>query len=372
MLCCKSCLRSVACLFCSFISCASLHVVRMCMHGPLQLACSAHWQLHFAHGQVPASSTQSFHTLELLLNPDTSSQHGLKGNRAVSGSVWSVVTAATRAFPIQLSPSVEKAQTVADACAGVDLVQAWVLQAVADGSLVTLVQRLRSQPQIITAYARDALVRDASAADRLVAQLQQLKELMPVTPYDKYLLQQQQPAHSTDRPATPVHIQTEVDLQPHSNHHQQHAGVTQQQRQQQQQQQQERPTPVPGKQGGGLVGRLSTQRLPLGSFGRSKSAKASSSSSSSSTHADASRSQAAAGCQQDCLGGADLQELVKVQLLVPTAPDQAGPDAEQLVQVLLRWRHKGMVSQQYSARQVPAAAAAVAAAASCWVLAQMQ
>jgi hypothetical protein len=50
-----------------------------------------------------------------------------------------------------------------------------LLQAVADGSLVTLVQRLRSQPQIITAYARDALIRDAAAADRLVAELQQLQ-----------------------------------------------------------------------------------------------------------------------------------------------------------------------------------------------------
>jgi hypothetical protein len=49
------------------------------------------------------------------------------------------------------------------------------LQALADGSLVTLVQRLRSQPQIITAYARDALIRDAKAAERLVAQLQQLQ-----------------------------------------------------------------------------------------------------------------------------------------------------------------------------------------------------
>jgi hypothetical protein len=52
------------------------------------------------------------------------------------------------------------------------------LQAIADGSLVTLVQRLRSQPQIITAYARDALIRDANAAERLVAQLQQLQVIM--------------------------------------------------------------------------------------------------------------------------------------------------------------------------------------------------
>jgi hypothetical protein len=54
------------------------------------------------------------------------------------------------------------------------------LQAIADGSLVTLVQRLRSQPQIITAYARDALIRDAKAAERLVAQLQQLQVIFCV------------------------------------------------------------------------------------------------------------------------------------------------------------------------------------------------
>jgi hypothetical protein len=67
------------------------------------------------------------HVNEPLLLSATQ-QHGLKGNRAVSGSVWSVVTAATRAFPIQLSPSVDKAQTVADACTDADLVQTWVLQ----------------------------------------------------------------------------------------------------------------------------------------------------------------------------------------------------------------------------------------------------
>jgi hypothetical protein len=66
----------------------------------------------------------------LVANCTLSIQHGLKGNRAVSGSVWSVVTAATRAFPIQLSPSVDKAQTVAEGCAGADLVQTWVLQVI--------------------------------------------------------------------------------------------------------------------------------------------------------------------------------------------------------------------------------------------------
>jgi hypothetical protein len=80
----------------------------------------------------------------LVENCTVSTQHGLKGNRAVSGSVWSVVTAATRAFPIQLSPSVEKAQTVAEGCAGADLVQTWVLQVI---GVWVLERRMTSQPR---------------------------------------------------------------------------------------------------------------------------------------------------------------------------------------------------------------------------------
>jgi hypothetical protein len=57
-------------------------------------------------------------------------QDGLVGNRTVSsGDVWGLVTAATRAFPIQLSPSVEKAQEVVAAGAGEgDLLSTWILQ----------------------------------------------------------------------------------------------------------------------------------------------------------------------------------------------------------------------------------------------------
>lgn len=38
-----------------------------------------------------------------------------------------------------------------------------------------LVQKLRSQPQILTAYARDAPLRQPAAADKLVAALQQMQ-----------------------------------------------------------------------------------------------------------------------------------------------------------------------------------------------------
>lgn len=71
----------------------------------------------------------------------SNTQDGLVGNRAVAaGDVWGVVTAATRAFPIQLSPSVEKAQEVVmmmqaaaptaagDASGKADLLHTWLVQ----------------------------------------------------------------------------------------------------------------------------------------------------------------------------------------------------------------------------------------------------
>ena len=187
-------------------------------------------------------------------------QEGLVGNRAVNaGDVWGVVTAATRAFPIQLSPSLDKAQEVLQAgAAPADQLHTWFLQvrtaclrafvitiyhynylssscfitkaccaapkawqqqlllttaraympccaqsccvpchamlshavccavpgramsccgvqAAADGTLVVLVQKLRSQPQILTAYARDAPLRQTATAEKLAAVLQELQ-----------------------------------------------------------------------------------------------------------------------------------------------------------------------------------------------------
>lgn len=80
-----------------------------------------------------------------------------------------------RAYPLQLSPSVEKAQTVADANPGRDLLTTWVLQAAADGALAPFLAKLRAQPQILTAYARSAMLRDtprAAELEKLVAGLQ--------------------------------------------------------------------------------------------------------------------------------------------------------------------------------------------------------
>lgn len=146
-------------------------------------------------------------------------QHGLNGNRAVAPHVWAVVSACVRAFPIQLGASVDRAEALAAAAAaagasaGGDLATPWLAQvcvargrcrplpcsssswqqrqqhltrsrrrpftarhqAAADGSLAVLLQRLRTQPQIATAYAHDAPVRDAGAVEQLVAQLQVLQ-----------------------------------------------------------------------------------------------------------------------------------------------------------------------------------------------------
>jgi hypothetical protein len=62
-------------------------------------------------------------------------QAGHVGNRTVArGDVWGVVVAATRAFPIQLSPSVDKAHEVVAAAAGSNegssssLLHTWILQ----------------------------------------------------------------------------------------------------------------------------------------------------------------------------------------------------------------------------------------------------
>lgn len=48
-------------------------------------------------------------------------------------------------------------------------------QAASDGSLAVLVQKLRSQPQILTAYARNAPLRQQATVDQLATALLQLQ-----------------------------------------------------------------------------------------------------------------------------------------------------------------------------------------------------
>jgi hypothetical protein len=160
-----------------------------------------------------------------------------------------------------------------------------------------------------------------------------LQELISVTPYDRYL--QQQPAQDAGQQAAPVHIQTEEDLQlPPQQQQQVDAGITQQQQQQQQNDQ----PPTPGKQG--IVGRLSSQRLPLSSFGRSKAIKAS-----SSTYEDSKRRTGASGVESELPQDAEcVHQLVKVQLQVVTPVGEAAPAGmaqHQLVQLLLQVQTPG-------------------------------
>lgn len=103
-------------------------------------------------------------------------QEGLEGNRVVqAGDVWGVVAATARAYPLQLGPSVERAQAALGATPTRPLAELWVLQAAADGALAPLVAALRKQPQILTAYTKAAPLRDPALSaqlETLVSQLQ--------------------------------------------------------------------------------------------------------------------------------------------------------------------------------------------------------
>jgi hypothetical protein len=80
-----------------------------------------------------------------------------------------------RAYPLQLSASVERAQAVADATPGRDLLATWALQAAADGALPALLSGLRAQPHLLSAYGRGALLRDQGRAGELEELLGRLK-----------------------------------------------------------------------------------------------------------------------------------------------------------------------------------------------------
>ena len=91
------------------------------------------------------------------------------------GDVWSVVAATARAYPLQLSPSIERAKAVWVPVPGRPLAELWALQAAADGALAPFVAGLRKQPHILTAYAPGAPLRDPKASaelEGLAAQLQ--------------------------------------------------------------------------------------------------------------------------------------------------------------------------------------------------------
>eukprot|EP00879_Flechtneria_rotunda_P005449 GHRR01005742.1.p1 GENE.GHRR01005742.1~~GHRR01005742.1.p1 ORF type:complete len:1212 (+),score=577.85 GHRR01005742.1:442-4077(+) len=312
-------------------------------------------------------------------------QDGLQGNRAVSGIVWSVVTAATRAFPIQLSPSVEKAKAVAEAFPGVDLLQTWILQAAADGSLIVLLKGINTQPQILTAYAHTALVRNHNAVEEVISLLQEHKNSNLVAPYDatfesKLLVQCVKPAasayieteqdvkqrESSSDAAAAVHSQQlgtthssqlkqqGQHIQPSATYAAGTAGSKSPNRKQQRKQQQNEPTAKSG-----LAGRLASTHLPFDQLGgKSKSSKADVAQAHSSQQRQHPQQQDRS--QPGAAGsGASLEgRLVEVKLqVIPTAermvcqksPSDAKAVADQVVHVQLRPLSQAqLVSSAYS------------------------
>lgn len=131
------------------------------------------------------------------------SQTGLRGNRAVDPDPLSVVSAMTRAYPLLLGPCWTQVAHVqhglsrsADATLWIWLAQVRFLcwyhsqtvlalccccrgncstitnvQACTDGSLVTLVRRLPSQPQVASAYTKQAPMRCTQLTDLKAALL---------------------------------------------------------------------------------------------------------------------------------------------------------------------------------------------------------
>ena len=120
------------------------------------------------------------------------------GNRAVEADPWAVIQAMEHAYTLVLSPAV----TLARSCAGADTCrlsapEAWAqlvcfavaraksrfadikhvssVQAVADGSLLVLVDKVRSQPQVYTAYRPSAALRCREMVMELLAALRPLQ-----------------------------------------------------------------------------------------------------------------------------------------------------------------------------------------------------
>lgn len=104
---------------------------------------------------------------------------GLQGNRMVPPSVWDVVCAMGRAFPLLLQSGVEEAA----ATEGPEVPeQRWARSALSSGQLSTFLLKLPSQPQIFTAYSSSAPLRAPGAAARVAQALSQLHGLVAPPP----------------------------------------------------------------------------------------------------------------------------------------------------------------------------------------------
>ncbi|KAK9812803.1 hypothetical protein WJX72_004085 [[Myrmecia] bisecta] len=106
-------------------------------------------------------------------------QTGLKGNRIVKSSVWSVVEAMERAFPLLLSSAVDSTRASAERLGKpadkAFLAELWAKQGLHDGSLAMLVDKIRSQPQVASAYDKAAPVRNRQQVMEFQAAILPLK-----------------------------------------------------------------------------------------------------------------------------------------------------------------------------------------------------
>eukprot|EP00884_Botryococcus_braunii_P005344 jgi/Botrbrau1/14810/Bobra.0332s0003.1 len=104
---------------------------------------------------------------------------GLRGNRAVQPHMWAIVEAMERAYPLLLSPGTEAVRFLARSGGTADdwdwLAHHWVLQGTSDGSLAFLLEKMGSQPQIASAYEREAPARSRHSALEFQAALLPLK-----------------------------------------------------------------------------------------------------------------------------------------------------------------------------------------------------
>lgn len=100
-------------------------------------------------------------------------QDKLEGNRMVSPNAWAVVVAMGHAFPLKLSRDIE--QATAEQQKSDFKLHLWMRYALASGSLSYFFSKLPSQPQIVTAYANNAVARSKPAMERVAQLLEPLQ-----------------------------------------------------------------------------------------------------------------------------------------------------------------------------------------------------
>ncbi|KAK9917040.1 hypothetical protein WJX75_000268 [Coccomyxa subellipsoidea] len=132
--------------------------VQQCLHNQTE-----NGQISFQNGEAFANVVLQF------------TEAGLVGNRAIpSTGLWNVVLAMERAFPVLLSPGVDAVRSQEASGMG-SVSKLWIQQAAQDGSLAFLVSKVRSQPQVYTAYLSSAPMRSKEATAEFEAAVLPLK-----------------------------------------------------------------------------------------------------------------------------------------------------------------------------------------------------